>query len=266
MIAGLKSAGIEMSTTLLRRAATKIATKLGMGSAAFLLGSDPSRNFSNQWYIRHNQRRQEHLASLGLDLFNKTVLETGAGIGDHSSFFIDRGCTLTITEPREDNLKILRERYTEQKIVQLDLDSPDKQFDIKFDIVYCYGTLYHLCRPAIALEFLAKQTGGILLLETCVSPGDEINEYLIAEDKNLPTQAVSGTGCRPTRSWLQQELQKYFKYVYFPITQPCHPEFPLNWNKPNEKTLNRAIVVASNNELRLPVLSTEIRKQQSWQL
>lgn len=38
-------------------------------------------------YLRDNQRRLEHLASLGLDIVGKTVLELGAGIGIIQAFF-----------------------------------------------------------------------------------------------------------------------------------------------------------------------------------
>lgn len=253
-----------MSSSILRKVAVKIASRLQLGAASVLLGSDPSRNFSNQWYIRHNQRRQEHLASLSLPLFHRTVIETGAGIGDHTSFFIDRGCKITVTEPREDNLNILRSRYPDLNIVQLDLDNPDYTPAGKFELVYCYGTLYHLCRPALAIKYLSEQCSDLFLLETCVSPGNELDEHLIKEDENIPSQAFSGTGCRPTRTWLQSELKKHFPYVYFPLTQPCHPEFPLDWSKPNENTLNRAIVIASRSRLDNPLLSEEIPAVQTW--
>src|SRR5437870_2171853 len=102
-------------------------------------------SFSNYWYIRHNQRRQEHLASLNLDLFDKTVLEVGAGIGDHSSFWVDRSCKLLITEARIENLNLIKERFPDEQVQQLNLDDhylPDNLGH--FDIVYCYGLLYHL--------------------------------------------------------------------------------------------------------------------------
>ena len=67
-------------------------------------------SFSGWQYIRHNARRLEHLASLGLPLHGKKVLEVGAGIGDHSSFYLDRGCEMLITEARPENLEILRLR------------------------------------------------------------------------------------------------------------------------------------------------------------
>lgn len=53
-------------------------------------GSLPSLYFHSYDYLRHNARRLEHLASLGLPITGRSVLEVGAGIGDHSHFYIDR--------------------------------------------------------------------------------------------------------------------------------------------------------------------------------
>ncbi|HUK57003.1 MAG TPA: SAM-dependent methyltransferase, partial [Nitrospiria bacterium] len=49
---------------------------------AFGLNPSPKDCFLSYHYQRHNQRRQEHLASLGLNIQGATVLEAGAGIGD----------------------------------------------------------------------------------------------------------------------------------------------------------------------------------------
>src|SRR5947209_7710528 len=132
----------------------------------------PVDDFHNWDYLRHNQRRQEHLASLGLPLEGRSVLETGAGIGDHTSFFLDRGCTVVVTEARPENLDYLRGRFPSLAVEALDLDRPDAAFAPRCDVVYCYGTLYHLSRPAEALAFLAERCGDLLLLETWVSPAD----------------------------------------------------------------------------------------------
>ena len=50
-----------------------------------LFTSQSSKFFAFR-YQQHNQRRQEHLTTLGIDLFDKSVGETGAGIGDHTIF------------------------------------------------------------------------------------------------------------------------------------------------------------------------------------
>jgi len=114
----------------------------------------PEEAFLSWDYMRHNQRRQEHLASLGLDIRGSTVLEVGAGIGDHTSFFLDRDCRVVTSDAREENLKQLRRRYPDIEVRRLDLDSPPSTFEGAFDIVYCYGLLYHLQNPAGATPYL----------------------------------------------------------------------------------------------------------------
>src|SRR5206468_54997 len=133
-------------------------------------------------YQRHNQRRQEHLASLGLSINGSTVLEVGTGIGDHTSFFIDRGCQVVSTEAREGNLEILRSRYPNIKVRRFDCDDPASDFKELFDIVYCYGTLYHLKEPAKAIEFMSRCCQKMFLLETCVSFGEGDLLNLCMED------------------------------------------------------------------------------------
>jgi hypothetical protein len=51
--------------------------------------------FFSQHYTQHNQARLKHLASLGLPIGGRTVLEVGAGPGDDTAFYLERGCRVT---------------------------------------------------------------------------------------------------------------------------------------------------------------------------
>ena len=214
----------------------------------------PTDVFFSYHYQRHNQRRQEHLASLELPIENSTVLEVGAGIGDHTSFFLDRGCKVTSTEPRRDNLKVLRTRYPDLRVEQLDLDAPDILFDETFQIVYCYGTLYHLKKPMEAIKFMANRCTKMLLLETCVSMGDEQAINLCMERADNQSQSIHGQGCRPTRNWIYNILKRHFSHVYVPTTQPWHEEFPLDWRGEPSNDLTRAVFIASRQTINSSVL------------
>ncbi len=225
--------------------------------------SSPSAIFHAPFYIRHNQRRLEHLASLGLNLNEKTVLEPGAGIGDHSLFYLDRGCKVTAVEPRPENNDTMRNNISKSlsphvnniTIIEGGVDAL-ADMNERFDIVHSYGLLYHLPDPTTAIRLMADRCAGVLLLETCVSHGNEIAINPLQEPSENPTQAFDGAGCRPTRNWVLAQLRKQFKYVYMPKTQPAHDEFPTDWSKPNTSAtgLSRAIFIGSRRKLNNPTL------------
>jgi SAM-dependent methyltransferase len=209
----------------------------------------PEGTFHSQFYLLHNEKRIEHLHSVGLPITkDMTVLEVGAGIGDHTKYFINIGCNIVTTEGRQENVDVLK-KYVGNKatVALLDLEnpSPNPIYDKKFDIVYCYGTLYHLSNPDSTLNYLSERCGGMLLLETCVSfkDGKAINN--VNEATYDPSQSLSGKGCRPTRLWLFDKMKSLFPYVYFTKTQPDHYEFPTDWTVPSKHELSRVIMFGS---------------------
>lgn len=221
------------------------------------------KSFLSNHYQRHNQRRLEHLASLGLNINGLTVLEVGAGIGDHTSFFLDRDCRVVTSDARHKNIEILRSRYPDLTVLHLDLDNPPLAFGRLFDIVYCYGLLYHLKNPTRAIEFMANRCRKVLLLETCVSFGDQVLLNPCSENAADPAQAISGMGCRPTRRWVYNHLNKYFEFVYLPITQPDHEEFPIDWtSRPSKQILTRSVFIASRQRIVNALLTQEIPMKQ----
>jgi SAM-dependent methyltransferase len=246
---------------LLRSAARKLL-RHGDSRPAPANGS-PEALFHADFYLRHNQRRQEHLASLGLPIAGRSVLELAAGIGDHTSFFLDRGCTVVSTEARPENLSMLRRRYPSLEVRELDLEDP---FDLgrTFDIVYCYGALYHLQHPAEALAFMARCCRKLLLLETCVSFGEHEAINLVDEVAASPSESIFGRGCRPTRPWVFNRLKELFPHVYLSRSQPNHEEFPLDWTAapPRAPLLIRSVFVASRQRLENPQLTEELLMHQ----
>jgi ubiquinone/menaquinone biosynthesis C-methylase UbiE len=226
--------------------------------------TSPKDCFLAYHYQRHNQRRLEHLSSLGLEFAGATVLEVGAGIGDHTSFFIDRGSKIVSTDAREENLKILRTRYPGIKTLNLNLDDPDKTFNEVFDIVYCYGLLYHLKNPVEAIEFMSRRCQYMLLLETQVSFGNDDSNKPHGEDPTYPVASYEGWGCQPTRRWVYNQLKRHFEFVYMPITQPNHEEFLIDWtNPPLKQSVIRSVFIASRQEIMNSLLSDEIPMKQT---
>src|SRR5262245_57137930 len=209
-----------------------------------------------------NKARQDHLATLGLDLSNRTVLEVGAGIGLHTQFFIDRGCAVTITDGDSTNVAAIRERFPDRDVRILDLDLPVETVSLgRFDIVYCYGTLYHLRHPDAALARMASVCRGQILLETIVAPGAYAELHLVTEPPTSD-QAVGGVGCRPTRLWVLEALRRHLGHAYATLTQPDHPDFETDWTLTKSFGNMRAIFAGSRAPLHLPTLTEELPVRQ----
>ncbi len=224
----------------------------------------PLDSFLSEPYQRHNKRRQEHLASLGLPIAGRSVLEIGAGIGDHTGFFVDRGCRVTSTDGRAECVQTLTERFPGLRAVAYDANGPAPADIPPHEIVYAYGLLYHLREPAQALATMATLCSDMLLLETCVSGGREAVLPLVDEAIEDPTQALDGVGCRPTRAWIWQQLTSLFPHVYATATQPWHEQFPIDWTAPNlgDDGLIRAIFVASRRPIDNPLLVSSLPDRQ----
>jgi FkbM family methyltransferase len=215
--------------------------------------------------LRINAARMEHLASLKLAIAGKRVLEVGAGIGLLTGFFEELGCSVLTTDGRSDNVAEIRRKYPHRQAEVLDLETTDDITYLgEFDIIFCYGTLYHLANPEQAIKTLAAVCREMILLETCVTPGHELEIYPLDEDKDNPNQSVSGTGCRPTRPWVVEALKKYFEFVYLTTHQPAHLDFDLQWEPRLEKKLHRAVFVGARQPLSNEKLTETIATHQTY--
>jgi SAM-dependent methyltransferase len=223
----------------------------------FFVREDPFSGFLEPNALAINEARLNHLASLHLPVEGKSVLEVGAGIGLLTKFFEARGCSVLSTDARKENLAEIKRRNPQRRLARLDLERPaDVARFGHFDIVFCYGTLYHVAAPEPALEALGR-ISDMILLETCLSAGD--GEFVATVDEfHTPTQAYSGLGSRPSRAWVLSRLNRFWGHGYIATTQPSHPDFPLDWTRPPAMPNLRAIFVGSRTPLANPLLSTEI--------
>ena len=214
----------------------------------------PQDCFHREDYLEINARRHEHLDFLGIDFSNKTVFEVGAGIGDHTDNLLKYNPKhIHVTDIREENLQILHNKFRDNPLVSvsaLDMDNPPEKYDM-YDTCYCYGLLYHLSNPDKAIEFISKHTKDILLLETCVDYTCDSSINIISEDKEIFSQSYHAKGCRPGRNWIYNNLKKYFRFVYIPLIQPDHEQFPLDWSQADSPDhLTRSIFIASKKSLK----------------
>ena len=122
--------------------------------------------------------------------------------------------------------------------------------------MFCYGTLYHLAAPEPALEALSE-ISDMILLETCLSSGEDDVNVTVGEEHTM-NQAFSGVGSRPTRAWVVNRLRQFWGYGYISVTQPAHPDFPMDWNASTGRENTRAIFVGSKIALANSLMTAEI--------
>ena len=223
--------------------------------------------FDQPGSLEINRARIDHLLSLGLPLANKSVLEVGAGVGYLTEPFEKMGCRVVSTDARAENCLENLRRHPRRTVEVLDLNISGSHKSLgRFDIVFCYGTLYHLSNPDRCLADLADQCQEIFLLETCVAPRDNGRINPISENHKALDQSYDGTGCRPGRDWIMSELGKHFPYVYHTVTQPDHPDYPIEWPArldPPRVFLTRSVFVASRRPLTSDALSRVLISSQS---
>jgi FkbM family methyltransferase len=227
--------------------------------------SESFRPFLEPEALRINAARLDHLDSLGLDLAGRRVLEVGAGIGLHTEFFERHGCKVLSTDGNPANVAEMMSRYPGRQLGVLDLDRSASLAALgRFDIVYCYGTLYHLRDPAGALARLAEICDGQLLVETLVFPGEHAECHRVVEPLTA-NQGIAGLGARPTRRWMMDQLGLNFAHAYTTLDQPDYPDFVTDWDAIDHYGNLRAVFIGSRPALELPSLTSELpRRHRNW--
>lgn len=209
-----------------------------------------------------NDARMNHLGSLGLDLAGKRVLEVGAGIGELTWFWEDLDCEIVSTEGRKSNNERNLIEHPWRQVLKRDVTKKDSHKDLgMFDIVFCYGLLYHVPDPAFVIADLSQVCKSLFLVGSMVATDDgppDLGERPESIDVN---QGLYRRACTPTRSWFMQELARNFDYVYLPRTQPKNYYYHLSWPLPKTH-IARAVFVASREQLNLPTLSDELLMEQ----
>jgi SAM-dependent methyltransferase len=199
-----------------------------------------------------NDARLTHLASLDLPLTGRSVLEVGAGVGRLTRFFLDRNCRIVATEGRAENAQELARRLPEVDVRQADVEETLEHLG-GFDVVFCYGLLYHLENPIRALRNMSAVCSDLLLIETQVC--DATASVLLLEDEPaVVNQSLRGFAHRPSPSYLAIALNRIgFDYVYSPTRPPEHEDYQFAWRDNLDTTRDgavlRAIFVASRREL-----------------
>jgi len=205
-----------------------------------------------------NRARIEWLEAAGLPVSGKRVLDAGCGVGNFASFYLARGCKVVGVDGRSENIAELRRRLPEVHGHVADVQQSEIRALGEFDVVHCFGLLYHLESPAAALRNFAAMCREFVVVETMVCDSMRPVAVLADETKSV-NQALEGLGCRLSPSWVVLALNRMgFPWIYGTNRPPMHPDFQFAWND-DLATLRdghnlRCVFVASRERIERPLL------------
>jgi 2-polyprenyl-3-methyl-5-hydroxy-6-metoxy-1,4-benzoquinol methylase len=220
-------------------------------------GSKYKSSFDTPYYQQVTNSEIEHFDTMGIDVKNKKIIDLGCGVGRLTPIFTKETNDLICVDGRQANLDILHADYPAIKTGLIDVEVDDLKKLGTFDIVFCYGLLYHVSEPYNLIKKISEICHDTLLLSTCILDSSQPNVYLIEEHEDN-TQAMH-LACRPSPEYIKLALKHNgFKFIYETVKVPQHPQYMQALTNSNSYMNNgilfRRIFVASKREISSPGL------------
>lgn len=153
------------------------------------------------------------------DIEGARVLDIGANTAGLSLELARMGGDVVAAEPDpyRNSIALSRElitKYASEERLSLEISSADL-FSAhtlgRFDVIVCFGLLYHFRNPQFVLDYLSSLSPKVLYLSTQTHPGDDIALVNRTDPKAGFQPGFFGnltiTGWHPTRPMLERMLQ-----------------------------------------------------------
>lgn len=195
------------------------------------------------------------LPHLQRELSLRRALDAGCGIGFFSSLLGSLGFRVVAFDGRQDNVDEATRRYPGIDFRTADVEELVPPELGSFDLVLCFGLLYHLENPFRAVRNLHALTAKVLLIESMCIPDKrvllEFRDEGPSEDQGLRNMAFY-----PTEACLVKMLYRAgFTSVCRFLDLPDHPDFHAGVSRNRV----RCLLLASCVPLSLPFLA-EVRE------
>lgn len=203
------------------------------------------RPFDQPHYRQMNQARactiRNTIARLAPLLPLHTALDAGAGLGFFSQTLFECGLQVRGFDGRAENAAESRRRFPHIPFDQADLQDRDVLNLGQFDLVLCFGLLYHLENPLLAVRHLRGLTKQCLLLESMCVPDDRPS-LLLREEPHEVDQSLTDVAYYPSELSLIKMLYRAgFAFVYRVAPLPDHEDF----RETREHRRKRTVLLAS---------------------
>src|SRR5712672_1481485 len=179
-----------------------------------------------------------------------SALDAGCGIGFFASVLRESGLNVRAFDGRQKNVEEARTRYPGIQFDEGNIeDSSILRFGL-FDLVLCFGLLYHLENPMLAIRNLRALTHKVLLLESMCIPSENAFMLLRDEPRN-ESQSLTDLAFYASEACLVKMLYRSgFTAVYRLASLPDHDDF----NETRQHTRRRTVLLAAYGPLAWPGL------------
>jgi len=170
-------------------------------------------------FIRNNLGKLK--SALGL----RTALDAGAGIGFFVPIIEEAGLQTRAFEGRAENVAEARRRFPGINIQLGDVEDREIVGLGSSDFVLCFGLLYHLENPLLAIRHLRALAGKALLLESMCIPNSE-PWAVLREEPNQEDQSLTDVAFYASEGCIAKMLYRAgFSCVYTFDAMPDHQNF-----------------------------------------
>ena len=170
------------------------------------------------------------------------AVDAGCGVGFFSQTLAECGLNVCGFDARAENVEEARRRFPGIPFGLADVEDRGVSHLGRFDLVLCFGLLYHLENPLLAIRNLRGITEKSLLLESMCVP-DERAALLLREEPRQEDQSVGEVSCYPSESSLVKMLYRAgFRNVYRVVALPDHEDF----RETGERARRRTVLLASS--------------------
>ena len=203
-----------------------LPTRAGLGAGAVAI---KLTEFDQRRYLRLINARGETISRVAAELQRAlgvaTALDAGCGVGFFAQILQECGLSVGAFDGRMENVVEARKRFPEIPFEQGDIESPGILALGKFDLTLCFGLLYHLENPMLAIRHLRALTGKGLLLESMCIPGDSAG-MVLREEPSALDQSLTDIALYPSEACLVKMLYRAgFAAVYRVAELPDHDDF-----------------------------------------
>jgi len=207
--------------------------------------------------LRFTEARQFFLRQVLPDLIKqlalKSALDVGCGVGYFSAFLRDMGFRVVALDGRRENIEEAQKRFPDIEFYHLNIEEPSVQRLGSFDLVLCFGLLYHLENPFAAMRNLHALTNKLLLIESMCVPANEPILYLRDEGQSQD-QSLNFVAFYPSESCLSKMCYRAgFPFVYRFNQLPLHEDFKTTLLRKRARTMLAASKVPLNSSFLIPV-------------